>query len=336
MGGDVGPSVTVAALLASLSKHNAASVLLFGDRPRLIAELRDCKDASVLDRIEVRHCDVAVLDDDKPSTVVRHKQASSMGLAIKAVADGEAGACISSGNTGALMALGMTHLKTLPGISRPAICGTFPTAHGRSFVLDLGANLDCSADQLVQFALLGSLTANALEGIAEPIVRLLNVGSEHNKGGPVLGLAATLLANEPLLNYQGFVEGDGIFNGATNVVVCDGFSGNVALKASEGVARLIKVMTKQLFATSALTRFAAVFLRGPFERLHFKLDPASYNGAYLLGLNGVVVKSHGGATEEGFTQALDVTIKAAKHKLPALLLPILKQKLARDKKTGAL
>lgn len=336
MGGDVGPSVAVAALLASLCKHTAASALLFGDRQTLVAELRDCKDSSVLDRIEVRHCDLAVLDDDKPSSVVRHKQSSSMGLAVKAVADGEAGACISSGNTGALMALGMAHLKTLPGISRPAICGTFPTAHGRSYVLDLGANLDCSAEQLAQFALLGSLTVTALEGIAEPTVRLLNVGSEQNKGGPVLGLAVRLLTDEPLLNYQGFVEGDGIFNGATNVVVCDGFSGNVALKASEGVARLIKAMAKELFATSGLTRFAAVLLRGPFSRLHFKLDPSSYNGAYLLGLNGVVVKSHGGATVSGFTQALDVTIEAAKHKLPALLLPILKQKLARDKKIGVL
>jgi len=336
MGGDVGPSVAVAALLASLCKHTAASALLFGDRQRLVAELRDCKDSSVLDRIEVRHCDLAVLDDDKPSSVVRHKQSSSMGLAVKAVADGEAGACISSGNTGALMALGMAHLKTLPGISRPAICGTFPTVHGRSYVLDLGANLDCSAEQLAQFALLGSLTVTALEGIAEPTVRLLNVGSEQNKGGPVLGLAVRLLTDEPLLNYQGFVEGDGIFNGATNVVVCDGFSGNVALKASEGVARLIKAMAKELFATSGLTRFAAVLLRGPFSRLHFKLDPSSYNGAYLLGLNGVVVKSHGGATVSGFTQALDVTIEAAKHRLPALLLPMLKQKLARDKKIGAL
>ena len=332
MGGDVGPSVTVAALLASLCKHTAASALLFGDRPRLVAELRYCKESSVLDRIEVHHCDLAVLDDDKPSSVVRHKQSSSMGLAVKAVADGEASACISSGNTGALMALGMSHLKTLPGISRPAICGTFPTAHGRSYVLDLGANLDCSAEQLAQFALLGSLTVTALEGIEEPTVRLLNVGSEQNKGGHVLGLAATLLTNEPLLNYQGFVEGDGIFNGATDVVVCDGFSGNVALKASEGVARLIKVMAKELFATSALTRFAAMLLRGPFSRLHFKLDPSGYNGAYLLGLNGVVVKSHGGATVAGFTQALDVTIEAAKHKLPALLLPLLEQKLVRDRK----
>lgn len=332
MGGDVGPSVTVAALLASLCKHTTASALLFGDRPRLFAELRDCKDSSLLDRIEVRHCDLAVLDDDKPSLVVRHKQSSSMGLAVKAVADGEVGACISSGNTGALMALGMAHLKTLPGISRPAICGTFPTAHGRSYMLDLGANLECSADQLAQFALLGSLTVTALEGIEEPTVRLLNVGSEQNKGGHVLGLAATLLTNEPLLNYQGFVEGDGIFNGAANVVVCDGFSGNVALKASEGVARLIKAMAKELFATSGLTRFAALLLRGPFSRLQFKLDPSSHNGAYLLGLNGVVVKSHGGATVAGFTQALDVTIEAAKHKLPALLLPALKQKLVRDKK----
>jgi glycerol-3-phosphate acyltransferase PlsX len=336
MGGDVGPSVTVAALLASLRKNPVASALLFGDRPRLVAELRGCKDLLVLNRIEVRHCDLAVLDEDKPSSVLRHKQTSSMSLAIKAVADGEAMACVSSGNTGALMALGMAHLKTLPGIARPAICGTFPTARGRSYVLDLGANLDCSPKQLAQFALLGSLTVTALEGIDEPTVRLLNVGAEQNKGGRALGLTERLLANEPLLNYQGFVEGDGIFNGDADVVVCDGFSGNVALKASEGVARLIKVMAKELFATSWLTRFAAMLLRGPFSRLQFKLDPSSYNGAYLLGLNGVVVKSHGGATEAGFTQALDVTIEAAKHKLPSLLLPILKQKLVSDKKKGAL
>ena len=446
MGGDFGPRVIVPALVASLRKHSGVSALLFGDQQKLAAEISHCKDSSVLARIHVRHCEAVVSGDDKPSTVLRHKRDSTMGLAVKAVAEGDAKACISAGNTGALMALGLVFLKTLPGISRPAICTTFPTSQGRSYMLDLGANLECSPQQLHQFALLGSLTAQALDGIVEPTIRLVNVGEEAGKGGQsmaetaallsgdpllnyqgyvegdakacisagntgalmALGLVflktlpgisrpaicttfptsqgrsymldlganlecspqqlhqfallgsltaqaldgiveptirlvnvgeeagkggqsmaetAALLSGDPLLNYQGYVEGDGIFEGTTDVVVCDGFTGNVALKTSEGLATMINGMFKARLKGSWTARIGAIFMRSLLLGLKSRLDPALYNGAYLLGLNGVVVKSHGGASEKAFGHALDVAIEAAKHNLPEVLSPILQGKI---------
>ena len=327
MGGDLGPRVIVAALLSSLRKHPGVSALVFGDQKNLASEISACKDSSVLSRIHVRHCDTVVSGDDKPSSVVRHKRDSTMGLAVKAVADGDAEACISAGNTGALMALGLVFLKTLPGISRPAICTTFPTSQGRSYMLDLGANLECSPQQLHQFALLGSMTAQALDDITDPVVRLVNVGEEAGKGGDSMAQTAALLAADPLLNYQGYVEGNGIFEGSTDVVVCDGFTGNVALKTSEGLATMINGMYKELIKGSWRARIGAIFMGTLLLGLKSRLDPASYNGAYLLGLNGVVIKSHGSASEKAFGYALDVTIEAAKHNLPEHLSPILQCKM---------
>ena len=330
MGGDVGPRVVVAALIMSLRKHPSASALVFGDLQKVTEELGVCSDRRLLNRVEVRHCDQVVGDEDKPSLVLRHKQDSSMGLALKAVADGEAHACISAGNTGALMALGLVRLKTLPGISRPAICATFPTALGRSYMLDLGANVGCSPRQLHQFALLGSLTAQAVGNIAAPIVRLVNVGEELTKGGDNIVQTAALLAADPALNYQGYVEGDGIFKGTTDVVVCDGFTGNVAVKTSEGVAAMINGMFKELLASSWTARMGAFLMRRKFLELKARLDPAFHNGAYLLGLNGVVIKSHGGASEKAFGHAIDVAIEAAKHNLPRVLSPILQRKMDNE------
>ena len=330
MGGDVGPRVVVAALIMSLRKHPSASALVFGDLQKVTEELGVCNDRRLLNRVEVRHCDQVVGDEDKPSLVLRHKEDSSMGLALKAVADGEAHACISAGNTGALMALGLVRLKTLPGISRPAICATFPTALGRSYMLDLGANVGCSPRQLHQFALLGSLTAQAVGNIAAPIVRLVNVGEELTKGGDNIVQTAALLAADPALNYQGYVEGDGIFKGTTDVVVCDGFTGNVAVKTSEGAAAMINGMFKELLASSWTARMGAFLMRRKFLELKARLDPAFHNGAYLLGLNGVVIKSHGGASEKAFGHAIDVAIEAAKHNLPRVLSPILQRKMDNE------
>ena len=290
MGGDFGPRVIVPALVASLRKHSGVSALLFGDQQKLAAEISPVK---ILLFSPVFMCGTArpsSLVDDKPSTVLRHKRDSTMGLAVKAVAEGDAKACISAGNTGALMALGLVFLKTLPGISRPAICTTFPTSQGRSYMLDLGANLECSPQQLHQFALLGSLTAQALDGIVEPTVRLVNVGEEAGKGGQSMAETAALLSGDPLLNYRGYVEGDGIFEGSTDVVVCDGFTGNVALKTSEGLATMINGMFKALLRGSWTARIGAIFMRSLLLGLKSRLDPALYNGAYLLGLNGVVVE----------------------------------------------
>jgi glycerol-3-phosphate acyltransferase PlsX len=327
MGGDYGPRVIVAALLSSLRKHPGVSALLFGDQLKLEAVLSLCHDSALLSRIEVQHCHTHVSNSDLPSSAIREKRDSSMGLALSAVATGSSSACISAGNTGALMALGMVTLKKLPGISRPAICTTFPTSRGKSYILDLGANVDCNAQQLADFALLGSLTVKELEGINAPVVRLLNVGSEASKGSQLIKQTAELLESEPLLNYAGFVEGDGIFQGLADVVVCDGFSGNVALKTSEGVARMVEEMLESSVTTGWISRLGALFLRRPLNNLRSRLNPAQYNGAYLLGLQGVVVKSHGSADETAFGHAIDVAIDAAKHNLPNILSPILQSKL---------
>jgi glycerol-3-phosphate acyltransferase PlsX len=327
MGGDHGPRVTVSALLESLSHHSNVSALLFGDRDELASQLKNCPDTSILSRIEVRHSDCCVSDSDKPSAVIRNKRDSSMGLALQALANSEANAFVSAGNTGAMMALGLYYVKSLPGISRPAICTTIPTATGRSYVLDLGANLDCSAQQLYQFALLGSMMAAELDGIDSPVVRLLNVGEEDNKGHAYIQQAAALLENEPLVNYCGYIEGNGIFEGGTDVVVCDGFTGNVTLKTSEGLTAMVSSLFRDAVGNSWLAKLALLLLKKPLLKLKAQLDPAIYNGAYFLGLNAVVVKSHGRASHSAFVRALDVAIDAAEHNLPEVLSPILKQKL---------
>lgn len=326
MGGDSGPRTVVAALVKSLRKHPTVSALLFGDQQCLQDELSLCTDQSLLSRIDVCHSPDVVASTDQPSVTLRRKRNTSMGMALRAVADDRASACISCGNTGMLMALGMLELKTLPGIARPAICAILPTSQGHSYILDLGANLDCSAQQLLEFALLGSLTAQALDGLTSPQVRLLNVGEEVSKGSEVIKVTAELLNVEPLINYAGFIEGDDIFKGLADVVVCDGFTGNVTLKSSEGVARMIGGLIEDSFRGSWLSRLLSLFLAGTIRDLRRKLDPAVYNGAHLLGLTGVVVKSHGGADEHAIGYALDVAIEAAKHNLPEVLSPILQAK----------
>jgi glycerol-3-phosphate acyltransferase PlsX len=267
MGGDHGPRVTVSALLESLSHHSNVHALLFGDRDELATQLKNCIDSAVLSRIEVRHSDCSVCDTDKPSAVIRNKRDSSMGLALQALANNEADAFVSAGNTGAIMALGLYYVKSLPGISRPAICTAIPTSTGRSYVLDLGANLDCSAQQLYQFALLGSMMAAELDGIDSPVVRLLNVGEEDNKGHAYIQEAASLLENEPLINYSGYIEGNGIFAGGTDVVVCDGFSGNIALKTSEGLIAMVTALFRAAVGNSWLAKLALLLLKKPLLKL---------------------------------------------------------------------
>ena len=250
-----------------------------------------------------------------------------MGLAINAVATRQVDACISAGNTGALMALGLINLKTLPGISRPAICTTFPTVEGRTYVLELGANIHSAAGQLHEFAILADLTARLLDNIGNPTVRLLNVGVEDIKGSEELQQASLLLEGDSSINYVGFIEGDGIFEGIADIVVCDGFSGNIALKTSEGFASMIAALLEDLFSKSWLARVSLSLVSRSFKDLKTKLDPALYNGAYLLGLNGVIVKSHGSASTKAFGHALDVAISAAENNLPKALAPLLQTKL---------
>ncbi|MCS5587801.1 MAG: phosphate acyltransferase PlsX [Porticoccaceae bacterium] len=325
MGGDFGPSVVVAAVKASLAANSDVTALLYGDRDILASEIGDDLDAELKSRLEVRHSPSLVDADDKPSVVVRSKGDSSMALAIRAIADGEADACISAGNTGALMALSLFNLGTLSGISRPAICSEIPTDNGPCLLLDLGANLDCSAAQLSQFATLGSLTAQKLLGISMPSVGLLNVGSEASKGNGLIQATAELLEADPSINYQGFVEGDGIFQAVADVIVCDGFSGNVALKAGEGVAKLINRRISEFCLGNWWLRLVSLLMGNRLLQLKSSIQPSLFNGAYLLGLNGVVVKSHGAADILGFTAGLDTAIKAARHQLPSILSPILKK-----------
>jgi len=325
MGGDFGPSVVIEALVASLTENPDVTALVYGDRDLLAAEIGDGLNADLRSRLEIRHSSSVVSCDDKPSFAVRSKNDSSMALAVRSIADGEANACISAGNTGALMALSLFTLGALPSISRPAICAEIPTDKGYSLMLDLGANVDCSPSQLYQFAVLGSHTAQILLDIQQPSVRLLNVGSEAGKGNSLIQDTVALLQAEPAINYQGFVEGDGIFCGQADVIVCDGFSGNVALKAGEGVARHINQKLSHFCLGNWWLRLVSLFMGNRIKQFKSSIQPSLFNGAYLLGINGVVVKSHGGADVAGFASALETAIKAARHQLPSVLLPIFEQ-----------
>ena len=325
MGGDYGPSVVLPALEKTLAKNPDVTALVYGDRNLLMAELDSSLDSAIKQRIQIRSSGASVACDDKPSAVVRSKSDSSMALALKAVADNEADACISAGNTGALMALSMVALGTLPNISRPAICAEIPTDKGYSLMLDLGANVDCSAKQLYQFAVLGSYTAKLSLDIEQPSVCLLNVGSEAGKGNSLIQDTAELLQAESSINYQGFVEGDGIFCDEADVIVCDGFSGNVALKAGEGVAKHINKQLSNFCLGSWWLRLLSLLMGNCLKRFRSSIQPSLFNGAHLLGINGVVVKSHGAADIAGFSAALETAITAARHQLPSVLLPILEK-----------
>ena len=315
MGGDFGPNVTMEAVIRVLANHSDVSALIFGDRSALVRFIGEDLDSKIRSRLQICHCESQVDCDDKPSNVVRSKQDSSMALALKSIKDGDAQACISAGNTGVLMALSLFTLGTLPGISRPAICAEIPTHNGNKLMLDLGANVDCSAQQLYQFTVLGTHTAKLALGIANPSVRLLNVGSEAGKGNNLVQATAAILELDDSLDYQGFIEGDGIFQGRADVIVCDGFSGNIALKAGEGVARYISQKLSKL-STGQEQQFAD---------LKASIQPSLFNGAYLLGINGVVVKSHGGADVQAFANALERAINAARQQLPSALAPVLEK-----------
>jgi glycerol-3-phosphate acyltransferase PlsX len=257
----------------------------------------------------IRHTTVAVKSDDRPSQALRHSRDSSMGLAIQAVKDGAADVAVSAGNTGALMAMSKFMLKTMPGIERPALIGLLPTRRGTSAMLDLGANVECDEDNLVQFAIMGAAYAGAILGLPRPTVGLLNVGVEELKGNESVRLASDKLRHMDLpFEFVGFVEGDGIGLGAVDVFVCDGFSGNVALKASEGIARFIAGLMGEAFHSNLLTKLGYLFAAKGMKALQRRLDPNRYNGGVFLGLNGLVVKSHGSANAAGFASAIGVAV----------------------------
>lgn len=313
MGGDHGPSVTVPAAIDFLAANDGARVILVGDAGVIAGELRKLG-AAEGPGIGVRHASETVEMDDGPAIALRSKKDSSMRVAANLVKLGEAHACVSAGNTGALMAISRFVLKTLPGIDRPAIVSVLPTLNGHTHVLDLGANVDCGPEHLLQFGVMGATLVAAVEHIDRPTVGLLNIGSEAIKGNEVVKQASELLSASGL-NFIGNVEGDDIYRGKTDVVVCDGFVGNVALKVSEGLAQMFVSTLKEEFGRNALSKLAALAAWPVLSAFRRRFDHRRYNGATLLGLKGIVVKSHGSADRFSFHCAIERAMEEVKNQV---------------------
>ena len=311
MGGDHGPHVTVPAALTFLRAQPEVNIVLVGLEDAIRIELKAHK-AEIGPRLRIRHASEVVTMDEPPALALRNKKDSSMRVAVDLVKTGEANACVSAGNTGALMATSRFVLKMLPGIDRPAIAGVLPTMRGRTYVLDLGANVDCAPEHLVQFAIMGSALVAAVEHKAHPSVGLLNIGEEAIKGNEVVKQAADML-RASAINFAGNVEGDDIFKGKTDVVVCDGFVGNVALKTSEGLAQMLSVFLREEFKRNALTRAAAIFAMPVLNAFKRRVDHRRFNGASLLGLRGIVVKSHGSADIYSFGCAIERAVDQVRN-----------------------
>jgi glycerol-3-phosphate acyltransferase PlsX len=318
MGGDFGPAVVVPAALSALKKHDDLNLILVGDQAKIEYELEQTS-SSQSDRLKIQHATQVVEMNEAPAQALRSKKDSSMRVAINLVKEDQAQACVSAGNTGALMATARYVLHTLAGIDRPAINTTLPAlSGGHTHMLDLGANVDCKAENLFQFAVMGSVLASAVDDLASPRVGLLNVGSEAIKGNDQVKEANILLMNSAL-NYIGYVEGDDIFCGEVDVIACDGFVGNVSLKTSEGVAKLISSYAKKSFTKNLYTKFIALLATPILNEFKNSIDPRRYNGASLLGLKGIVIKSHGGADAFSFEHAISIAYIEAKKGVPTLI-----------------
>jgi len=314
MSGDGGTEVIVDAARQVLAKKKNVKLLLVGNPETIEKHVGDRPLPA--DRFSIVPSSEVVLMDDTAAVALRSKKKSSMRLAVNLVKDGVAGACVSAGNTGALMAISKFVLKTVPGIDRPAIATTIPAIDGHTLMLDLGANVDSTADHLYQFAMMGSILVEAIDGINAPRVCLLNIGSEDIKGNEQVKQAAPLLAGSTL-NYQGFVEGNDIYTDKVDVVVCDGFVGNVSLKTSEGVARMVSHYLKQEFKRTAWNKLIGLIARPVLTAFGNRIDPRSYNGASLLGLRGVVIKSHGGADAVAFANAIEIALIEIANDVPS-------------------
>lgn len=316
MGGDHGPSVTVPAAVSFLAAEAGANLILVGKSEAIQAELQKLR-ASNHPRLSVVNASEVVTMDDPLEVALRRKKDSSMRVAINLIKDGRAQACVSAGNTGALMAVSRYVLKTLPGVDRPAICTILPNQKdGPTYMLDLGANVDCEPQHLHQFALMGSALVSAMEGKAKPTVGLLNIGEEDIKGNDLVKRTAQLLRADHergILNFYGNVEGNDIFEGTTDIVVCDGFVGNVVLKASEGVGRFVKNALTIEFKRNPLNMLGALIARGAIKAFSRRMNPSRYNGASLLGLRGLVFKSHGGEDAYGYEFAIRRAYEAVHH-----------------------
>lgn len=314
MGGDKAPGIVIDGAAQALARHRNLRFLMFGDEQQIAPHFLAAP--TLADVSQVRHTDDAVKPTDPPAQALRHGRQSSMRLAINAVNDGEAGAIVSAGNTGALMAMSKFVLKMLPGIDRPAICSIMPTITGETAMLDLGANIECQQDNLVQFAIMGAALARIEMKRERPSVGLLNVGEEEFKGGDALKGAAQVLRTVELpIDFQGFVEGDDIAKGTTDVVVTDGFSGNVALKSIEGTSKLFSEYLRNALTSTLFARMGYLLARPALAALRSKIDPRRYNGGVFLGLNGISVKSHGGTDGFGFSHAIELAHDAVRDDL---------------------
>ena len=318
MGGDSAPEIVIGGIEATCHADSKVKFLLFGNKEKIGPLLSRTHYAQEL--CELIHTDEEVTNDDKPTFALRNRTKSSMRLAIDAVKEHKADAVISAGNTGALMAMATIVLKTLPGISRPAIASSFPTQAGDSVMLDLGANVECDSNNLVQFAVMGEVYARNELGLSQPSVGILNVGVEGLKGNDSVRDAAAILKNSNLpLEFYGFIEGDDIGKGTVDVIVTDGFTGNIALKTAEGTAQMIAYFLKDALKSSILSKAGALLARPAIEKVRSHFDPRRYNGALLLGLNGICVKSHGGTDEVGFAHALQVGVNLVRRNLNDLI-----------------
>lgn len=336
MGGDIGPSVTVPAALKVLRHHDDLQLILVGDQTLIKRQLASLK-ATENDRLTIHHASQKVEMDELPSVALRTKKDSSMRVAINLVKQGVAQACVSAGNTGALMVIARFVLKTLPGIDRPAISAVLPTvkAGKKVRVLDLGANVDSEVEYLLQFAVMGSILSSAVDGIKNPTIALLNIGSEDIKGNEQVKNAARLLSESKGINYVGYIEGDEIFKGVVDVVVCDGFVGNVALKVTEGVAKLISYHIKSAFKRSLFTRLAGLLALRVLKNVGKTIDPARYNGASLVGLQGIVIKSHGSANILAFSNAINQALLEVKKDIPQRIRRQVSELLVSEDKRGS-
>ena len=326
MGGDLGLHATIPAVVTLLVTSPSLRVIVVGDRSKIEGELQLLTDSlSVIstlqkdNRLEIQHASEVVGMDESPSIALRTKKDSSLRVAIQLVKDQRADGCVSAGNTGALMAISRFVLKTCETIDRPAIISALPTAKGQAYMLDLGANVDCHSEQLYQFALMGDVLVRELTGIKKPRIALLNVGEEEIKGNDQVKQANELLQSDPLLNYVGYIEGSDILSGKADVIVCDGFVGNVALKSIEGAATLIVRMLSDAFKRNWYTKLVGMLVEPVLRRLFQRLDPSTHNGASLVGLRGVVVKSHGNANANEFISAIELAVSEVQKDIPSLI-----------------
>jgi glycerol-3-phosphate acyltransferase PlsX len=319
MGGDHGPSVVIPAAIKALQTFPELHLILVGDESKLAGLLERRTSPDVENRISIHHASEVVAMDEAPSSALRGKKDSSMRVSINLVKEGRAQACVSAGNTGALMATSRFVLKTLPGVDRPAIVSILPSKKNDVHMLDLGANIDCTPEQLFQFAVMGSVLSEAVTGKARPTVGLLNIGEEEIKGNWQVKETAELLNKTKAINYVGFVEGNDIFNGTVDVVVCDGFVGNAVLKASEGLAKFMGEKMKEAFTANIFTKLCALAAMPILKKVKKQFDPSRYNGASFIGLNGIVIKSHGSANAKAFLAAIHEAVLEVEKNVPTLI-----------------